>query len=244
MSTFPGPAVRWPALLISAAALLSGPAAMLLLLWVAPQPAWTDARSFIEHYHSVQTLPYLLGFGLLIGFVLFVAACHQHASAGDRVRTTAGLVFTSVYASLVFANYMLQVAVVPRLMSSDPALVPILTMANPSSLAWFLEMFGYAALGVAMWLVAPLFEGTRRLDWIRWLLIANAVMSIAGAVFTALIDEWVFSTSGLVSFFAWNVVVIVSFALIAFGPRHATSYDTQYVARARLEEPGGRRTGG
>lgn len=39
---------------------------------------------------------------------------------------------------------------------------PPLTMVNPESFAWSLEMFGYAAMRVATWLLAPAFGGSRR----------------------------------------------------------------------------------
>lgn len=88
-------------------------------------------------------------------------------------------------------------------------------MANPSSFAWFLEMFGYAALGVATWLVADGFVGVGRARAVRWLLKANGPLSAIGAALTASVDNWVFSRSGMVSFIAWNGLILVCFALIA-----------------------------
>ncbi len=123
--------------------------------------------------------------------------------------------FTGVYAALVFTNYTIQLGFVPRSLAGRPEFVGALTMANPSSMAWFLEMFGYAAVGVATWLVAPAFGGGRRGRVVRALLVVNGVVSIAGAAFTALFDRWVFSTSGLVSFAAWNALIPVCFAIIA-----------------------------
>jgi hypothetical protein len=214
--------IRASALLISVGALLSGPVAMALLLWLAPQPNWTDVDTFVLHYRPFQTAPYWLGFVLLGGFVLFTAACHGRAEERHRIRTTVALTFTAIYAAMVFTNYMLQVGVVPRLLTTEPDLVAILTMANPSSVAWFLEMFGYAALGIAMWLVSPLFGGTRLLVLIRWLLVVNAVLSLVGAILTSFVDRWVFSVTGLASFFAWNIVVIICFGLMATQREGAT----------------------
>jgi hypothetical protein len=79
-------------------------------------------------------------------------------------------------------------------------------------------MFGCAALGAATWLIAPGFRGGRRADLIRHLLVANGVVSIAGAACTALFDRWVFSGAGLVSFLAWNALVPVCFGLVAVAP--------------------------
>src|SRR5512140_987420 len=190
--------LRSAAWVVAVGAWLSGPVAMLVVSVTHPQPAWSGPAAFRAHYHAVQTVPYLLGFGLLTGFVLFTAACHAAAKPEQRARTSAALVFTAIYASLVFLNYTLQVGFIPRMLALDPAAVASLTMANPTSLAWFLEMFGYAALGMATWLVAPLFEGGGRARIVRTLLQANGFLSVAGAVCTAVYERWVFSAAGLV----------------------------------------------
>lgn len=203
---------------------------MLVVSRVAPQPPWVDVATFATHYRPIQTLPYLLGYVLLAGFVLFAAACHAGAPPELRVRTSAALIFTTVYAALVFANYTIQLGYIPRLLPERPPLLAQLTMVNPSSFAWFLEMFGYAAMGVATWLVAPAFRGSRRADVIRNLLAANGVVSIVGAACTALFDRWVFSAAGLASFMAWNALVPVCYGLIAMAP------DRDFVG-ARITPP-------
>ncbi len=208
-------ALRTSAALVVAGAVLSGPVAMFVVAQVAPQPAWTGVSVFADNYHPVQALPYLLGYILLSGFVFFSAACHALAAPPLRTRTAAALVFTGIYAALVFTNYTIQLGFIPRVLSEGPAYVAALTMANPSSFAWFLEMFGYAAMGVATWLVATAFRGSRPADAIRYLLVANGVLSIVGAACTAIFDRWVFSTAGLVSFAVWNALIPACYLLIA-----------------------------
>ena len=210
-----GGAVRLSALLVAAGSLLSGPVAMLLVFLVAPQPAWTGVSAFVEHYHPVQALPYALGYILLAGFVLFAASCHAQAPAAARTRSSAALVFTGIYATLVFLNYSVQLGYLPHVLHRGTASIAFLTMANPNSFAWVLEMFGYAAMGVATWLLAADFQGSYRADAVRFLLISNGVMSIAGAACTALYEGWVFSVGGLVAFACWNVLIVVCFLLIA-----------------------------
>lgn len=209
-------AVRTSGLLVLVGALLSGPVAMLIVAQVSPQPPWTGVRAFADSYHPIQALPYALGYVLLAGFVFFSASCHALAAAALRTRTSAALVFTGIYAALVFTNYTIQLGFIPRALNDRPAYLSALTMANPASFAWFLEMFGYGAMGLATWLLAPAFGGSRRADVIRYLLIANAVLSIVGAACTASFDRWVFSAAGLVSFAAWNLLIAVCFFLVAF----------------------------
>lgn len=207
--------LRVSAALVLAGATLSGPGAMLLVSRIGPQPPWTTVDAFAVHYHPVQTVPYLLGYLLLLGFVLFVASCHALAPAHLRLRTASALVLTGVYASLIFTNYTIQIGFVPRVLQGKPGYIADLTMANPASFAWFLEMFGYAAMGAATWLVAPGFSGSRRAGAIRYLLIGNGVLSIVGAACTAIFDRWVFSTAGLISFAVWNLLIAVCYLLIA-----------------------------
>lgn len=210
--------LRTSAILVVAGAVLSGPVAMIVVAHTAPQPPWTGVSTFAESYSQVQALPYALGYLLIGGFVLFAASCHALAGAGLRTRTSAGLVFAGIYAALVFTNYTLQLGYIPRVLNSRPEFIAGLTMANPSSFAWFLEMFGYAAMGVATWLVAPGFGGSARADLIRYLLVANGLVSVIGAACTAIIDRWVFSTAGLISFGAWNILIAVCYSLIAVSP--------------------------
>jgi hypothetical protein len=197
---------------------------MLIVHTIKPQPEWTNGNVFAANYHPVQNLPYLLGYALLSGFVMFAASCHAISTVSPThqfmaARTSAALVWTSIYASIVFTNYTIQLGFVPRILEFQPPYLSVLTMANPRSFAWFLEMFGYAALGVATWLVAPLFAGSgRRGDLVRRLLELNGWVSILGAACTALIDGFVFTTAGLASFLAWNVLIAVCFFLIARVP--------------------------
>lgn len=225
-------ALRTAAALVLMGAVLSGPVAMLVVAHVSPQPAWTDVSAFADNYHPVQALPYVLGYVLLAGFVFFCASCHALAAPPLQPRTSAALVFAGIYAALVFTNYTIQLGFIPRILNERPAYIAALTMANPASFAWFLEMFGYAAMGVATWLVAAAFRGSRRADVIRYLLIANGVLSILGAACTALFDRWVFSAAGLVSFAGWNVLIAACFLLIAItrgggfsGSPERTTYD-------------------
>lgn len=185
--------MRFGAVLIFLGGLLSGAGAMLIVARVARQPAWVDVHTMAQRYHPVQALPYVLGFVLLFGFVYFVAACRRLAASEHMVRANAAVIFTAVYASLVFLNYTLQVGFVPRALADESPVLALLTMNNPVSLAWFLEMFGYGALGVATWLLAPIFGGSGRGTLVRWLMVVNGIGSIASAALTAMIDGFVFT---------------------------------------------------
>jgi hypothetical protein len=197
---------------ILAGTVLSGPGAMLIVELTHPQPAWHDARTFAEAHHRVQALPYFLGLLLIGGFALLLPCLHALAPPKRKGRSAASLVFCAIAGALVFENYVLQTTFVPYLArtytSAVAPLIAAFSMANPASFAWGLEMWGYGFLGVATWLVAPIFEGGRLERATAWTFAANGWMSVVGALWTAVAPGWVMTDPGLVAFAVWNVLVV------------------------------------
>jgi hypothetical protein len=195
---------------------------MLVVNLTHPQPPWQGPELFVLSYHPIQTLPFFLGFLLVSGFIVLVASLHAVARDGQRALTGAALAFVAAFGSLVFLNYVLQTTFVPTLVSgysaSNGPLVSALTMSNPRSLGWGLEMWGYGLLGIATWFVAPVFQGTRLERATYWAFVANGPASIVPALLTALHPGWVLTVPGLVSFAVWNVLVVVMsvLALLVF----------------------------
>ena len=204
-------------------ALLSGPVGF-ALTFLHPQPPWTDAATFAAHAHPIQQLPYWLGFGLLGACILFVARIVALSWEHRRTRALVVLVLTAMYAGTILINYALQVAYVPVLARAGSPLVAYVTMANPEAPTWLLEMFGYAALGAATWVAAPLFGSHRR--WIRRLLALNGAISLVGAVACAAGMSWLQTVPGLLAYLAWNAMFIAAGLVIAIDlrpRRHARS---------------------
>jgi hypothetical protein len=128
---------------------------------------------------------------------------------------------------MIFINYAIQTTVVPALLSNGTAenlaLAGQLTMANSHSLGWALEMWGYAVLGVATWLVAPVFHSFRFGRPTSVLFVVNAPISVLGAVATAIAPGWVLTVGGLYVFGLWNLLVIAMLTLAMEGLRNAQS---------------------
>ncbi len=68
-----------------------------------------------------------------------------------------------------------------------------------------IEMLGYGFQGLATLFVAPIFTGGKLARWIRWLLIVDGIMGVAGTVITGFALDWVFTIPGLLSYVSWNV---------------------------------------
>jgi hypothetical protein len=197
---------------------LSGPISMALVSR-HPQPTWTGPEAFARAYHPIQTLPYFTGFLLVGGSLALIAALQTLASDQHRARATAGLAFGAAFAALIFFNYIVQTTFVPALAQSRSAetapLIAAFSLSNPRALGWAIEMWGYAVLGVATWLVAPVLTDHGRPGRIAaGLFVINGPVSIIGAVWTALRPGWVMTASGLALFAAWNLLMVVMTALV------------------------------
>lgn len=205
------------AAVVIAGMLLSGIPATLTVYWWHPQPEWVNWETFIEHYHPVQSLPFAGGFLLIVGFTFFIAAAKQLAVPSTlKIPATLATIFVAAYAAIIGTNYALQVAWVPELVrQNDPALAGI-TMHNPHSMGWILEMFGYAFLGLATWSIALVFWGSKMMNTIRYLLIANGFISIAGAITITAGVRWIFDLTGIIGYLVWNLLVITTMVMVYY----------------------------
>jgi len=198
---------------------VSGPLALILLSLLAPQPPWSDAEVFAQHYRALQSMPYFGGFLLVGGFVAMMGSLAALAPAEHRARAETALVLTAAFASLVFFNYVVQTTFVPNLArhyTPDKAsIIAAFSMVNPASLAWALEMWAYAFLGVANFLIAPVFTRDPIERAAARLFMANGVGSLAAALWSAVEPSWMMKTTGLVAYTSWNVLVFVM-VLVAF----------------------------
>ena len=113
-------------------------------------------------------------------------------------------------------------------------------MSNPKSLGWGLEMWGYGFLGVATWLVAPVFSRAPVERWTARAFIANGPVSIVPAFATAFAPGWELSTLGLISFGVWNLLVLAMapLAMVALQRRAASAAwsVTEPVVRAAVSQ--------
>ena len=202
--------------------LLSGPLAFLFVQLIKPQPAWTSASVFAANYSPVQNLPYFFGFVLVAG-LLILAVAHYLDTANNRLirlPLLLSLSCTLIFSVLISFNYICQTTFVHHLaLHYKPdyeAAIATFSMANPMSLCWAIEMWGYAVLGIATWLMAAYYREKNNV--IRMLLIANGMVSLGSVVFMMVDNQWLMTSTGLVAYGIWNILMIVLLGLIY---RHA-----------------------
>lgn len=217
--------------LTAGGALVSGPLSFALVEATHPQPPWQGAETFVRSFHPIQTVPFFCGFMLLSGFAVLIATLHALAPARLRVRTTTALIFTAAFVTLISFNYIVQTTFVPGLVSdasrAQDFAITLFSMSCPSSLAWALEMWGYALLGAATWLIAPVLHETAIERATGWLLTANGPLSIGPAVLMAFSPGWVLAPAGIISFVVWNVLVIGLGVLAALSLRRRLHPSTE-----------------
>jgi hypothetical protein len=200
--------------------LVSGPIGLYVVSVVQPSPPWVDAATYAAAYHPVQTLPFFAGFMMVIGFVGIIAALYQLAA--DRLKPVLllAVVMSASFCTLILFNYVNQTTFVPAMAQAyRPEYDPVITalaMANPRSLAWALEMWGYGFLGLATWLAAPVFGGSGLERATAGLMVVNGVISIIGVLATAYDVGWVLTSPGVASFALWNVVVFALAVCVFF----------------------------
>jgi hypothetical protein len=203
----------YAAILLIAGTLLSGPAGLIVVAAVQPQPPWQDAPTLAANYHPIQTFPFFAGFLLVIGSGLLVAVLYQLAEAKDKAMALLAVICTAAFMSLIFFNYICQTTFLPvLLMDYRPeydAVVMAFAFTNGRSLCWAIEMWGYALLGLATWLLAPIFNRNWTEKTTAWLMVLNGVLSIAGGFITAMDLSWVMTTTGMINYIAWNALIVL-----------------------------------
>lgn len=187
-----------------------------LFVWIAnlvsPMPSWSGVDAFILHYSFIHSVSTLFGFPLLYGFVIFISSVFSLNKREElKINLIAAVIFTGIYGTLVTFNYIANSTYIGQVLNDYKGTVAILTMSNPKSICWALEMFGYGFLGIATYLVAPVFHKQRPIEL---LLKANGAISVLGAFITFLNLSWVLTPVGMFFYISWNVLIIVTMVFV------------------------------
>ena len=114
---------------------------------------------------------------IVVPFVLEMLALHYLTEPDQRFWTHASLIFTTIYAVFVTANYVVQLAtVIPAKLGGTAAAIEVLDQ-TPHSLFWDFDALGYICMGAATLLAVPVVGKTGFERWVRASLIANALVT-------------------------------------------------------------------
>ena len=216
----------YAALLLIAGIVLSGPLGLIVVTTAAPPARLAGCADTGGQLPSHPDVPILRR--LSAGHWLRPADRHavsalrrQEQSRCHARRHLHGGVY-----GLIFLNYICQTTFIPALLANYrpeyATIVAAFSFANPGSLCWAIEMWGYALLGLATLLLAPVFN---RGSWVEkttaWLMILNGILSIIGGFITAVHLTWVMTPVGLANYVVWNILVVVLgvFVILALSQR-------------------------
>lgn len=120
-------------------------------------------------------LVYATSLCIVVPFVLEVLALHHLTSGDRRLWSSAAVLFSTMYAVFVSANYVVQLAtVIP--VTTDPASVRVLDQ-TPHSMYWDYDAIGYVAMGFATFFAALAVPAVGYGRWARRALLANALVT-------------------------------------------------------------------
>jgi hypothetical protein len=133
-----------------------------------------------------EVLIYGTSFCIVVPFVLAMVALHHTTPPERRFWTHAALIFTTIYAVFVTANYAVQLAtVVPAKMNGAGDAIRLLEQ-TPHSMFWDYDAVGYIAMGLVSLLVVPAMDHGGVEGRARAALWANAAVTpVIAAVYFA-----------------------------------------------------------
>jgi heme/copper-type cytochrome/quinol oxidase subunit 4 len=149
---------------------------------------------------------------IVVPFVLEIIAFHHLTAPDRRFWTHACLVFTTIYAVFVTANYVVQLAtVIPAKLHGTAEALRLLEQ-TPHSLFWDYDAVGYIAMGLATLVAVPALGNTGLERWVRWSFILNAAVTpLISVVYFAPS----YSTRLLFLGFPWAITAPLSMLLLA-----------------------------
>ena len=149
---------------------------------------------------------------IVVPFVLEMVALHHLTPPERRFWTHAALIFTTMYAIFVTANYVIQLTtVLPAKLGGTADAVRLLDQ-TPHSLFWDYDAMGYIAMGLATLLAAPALADTGFERWVKWSLIANAVVT---PLISIVYFYPTFSTKLLFLGFPWGITAPLFMLMLA-----------------------------
>jgi len=197
--------------LIVIIATVLGPLSVLIVQWFEPLPPWNGINQYVSSYHKVHSISILFGFVLLIGFVKFIAASISLGEKDQKGHLTAAIIYTAIYGTLAGFNYIVNSSYIHHVFNENLDVVEILTMNNPKSICWSIEMYSYGFLGLATYSIAPVFRASAT---IVNMLKINGIASVAGALVTFFKLSWVLSPVGMIAYIGWNIFIVLTMVLI------------------------------
>jgi hypothetical protein len=167
-----------------------------------------------------EILIYATSLCIVIPLLLEMLALHYLTPADKRFWSHAALLFTTLYAVFVTANYVVQLAtVIPARLAGLADHLGLLEQ-TPHSMFWDYDAIGYIAMGLAVLFAIPALGRSGFERWVRLSLIAHVLVT---PLITVVYFYPEFSVKLLFLGFPWAVTAPLFMLLLAIALRRRTS---------------------
>ena len=114
---------------------------------------------------------------IVVPFLLEILALHHLTPRDRQFWTHAAVIFATIYAVFVTANYVVQLAtVIPAQLRGDTDALLIIEQ-TPHSMFWNFDAIGYIAMGLVALVIVPALDNVGFERRVRWALIAHALVT-------------------------------------------------------------------
>jgi hypothetical protein len=149
---------------------------------------------------------------IVIPFILEILALHYVTPTDKKFWSHAALIFTSLYAAFVTANYIVQLAtVIPATLNGTADEIQVLKQ-TPHSLFWDFDAIGYIFMALATLFAIPVFKKQGYQKWVRYSLLAHTLVTPL-IVFVYFYPS--FSNKLLMIGFPWGITAPLFMLLLA-----------------------------
>ena len=179
---------------------------------LVPLPSWNGIESFAEAFRTLHVLPGAFALLLIPAFVILTATIYHTSAEDRRLFGMLGLVFSLVYASLVGANYAIQLVVLrPNLLRGETEGMALFALTNPYSVFWGLELIGYGFMMLSLISAAFVFDRSGLEGWVRKIFLVNGMVNILATVaYTIFLDPIIV----FISLPFWSVLFPISTGML------------------------------
>ena len=178
-------------------------------------------------YPTDEILIYGTSLCIVIPLLIEILALHYTTPDSKKFWSHAALIFTTLYAVFVTANYVVQLAtVIPQTMRGKLDEVRGLQQL-PHSMFWDFDALGYIFLGFACFAAIPVFEKKGFQKWVRLSFIANAAVT---PLITVVYFYPSYSYDLLILGFPWAITAPLFMLMLALWLRKNNTEGTKKVA--------------
>jgi uncharacterized protein (TIGR03382 family) len=160
-----------------------------------------------------EILVYGTSLCVVVPFILEMLSLHYLTPDNKKFWTHAAVIFTSIYAVFVTANYVVQLAtVIPLKIEGASEAIGVLDQ-TPHSLFWNYDAIGYISMGLAALFAIPALNKVGFERWVRISLIAHVLVT---PLISVVYFYPTFSQSLLFLGFPWAITAPLFMLLLAF----------------------------